>query len=669
MVKTTSATNIFTKSIKTKLIIFSCLILTISIGIAGFLNLRSSQSALNEKIEENMIANAEAAAEGIGKEVSAMKAIVEFIAKDEKLKTGDLNIVGMRLKDLKKSMPQIETLFFVDLNGKYIAADGTAGTVAEREYFKEILQKKETVVSGDPVESKVSGKLVSVVITPIKGNQNQIVGYSAASMQINAITSYVLNRKFGNGGYTYAFGKSGDFFIHPDEKVAMKDNILSDDKSSELIALAKTALDGKKAAGSYEFKGNMKYAGCSPVPGTSWVVGTSMPKDEALAQIDDIRNQAVFIVIIAVLLGGICMYFIAARMINPIIGLVAAAHKMADGDLTQSVIVASDDEVGQLSVAFNEMGANLKSLIQHVQKNAEHVAASSEELTASAEQSAEAINHVADTIGDVAEGTETQAKAAESTSTVVEQMTAGIQQIAANSSKVSDASTKTASAAQDGKKAVTAAISQMSSIEKSVTQSAEVVMKLGERSNEIGQIVDTISGIASQTNLLALNAAIEAARAGDQGRGFAVVAEEVRKLAEQSQEAAKQIASLIGEIQSDTGSAVTVMSNGTNEVKVGIEVVNNAGESFEEIVVMINQMGLEIQEISAAIQQMASGSEQILTSVRDIDHISKNIAEKTQTVSAATEEQAASMEEIATSSQALSKLAEELQAAAEKFRV
>ncbi|MBP2630450.1 MAG: mcpB 2 [Firmicutes bacterium] len=669
MFKTILATNIFTKSIKTKLIIFSCLILTISIGIASFLNLRSSQSALSEKIEENMIANAEAAAEGIGKEVSAMKAIVEFIAKDDKLKTGDVNSIGVRLKELKKSMSQVETLFFVDLNGKYIDSSGISGTVAEREYFKEILQKKETVVSGDPVESKASGKLVSVVITPIKGNQNQIVGYSAASMQINAITSYVLNRKFGNGGYTYAFGKSGDFFIHPDEKVALKDNILSDDKSPELVALAKTALGGKKAVSSYEFKGNTKYAGCAPVPGTSWVVGTSISKDEALAKINDIRNQAILIAVIAVVLGGALMYFIAARMINPIISLVGVAHKMADGDLTQSVKVASEDEVGQLAVAFNEMGGSLKILIQQVQKNAEQVAASSEELTASAEQSAEAISHVAMTIGDVAADAGNQAQEVESTSSVVEQMSAGIQQIATNSSKVSDASNKTANAAQDGKKAVSAAISQMGSIEKSVASSAAVVMKLGERSNEIGQIVDTISGIASQTNLLALNAAIEAARAGEQGRGFAVVAEEVRKLAEQSQDAAKKIASLIGEIQSDTGSAVTVMNNGTNEVKVGIEVVNNAGQAFEEIVVMISQMGMQIQEILEAIQQMASGSEQIVTSVRSIDQISKDIAGKTQTVSAASEEQSASMEEIATSSQALSKLAEQLQSAATKFRV
>ncbi len=212
-------------------------------------------------------------------------------------------------------------------------------------------------------------------------------------------------------------------------------------------------------------------------------------------------------------------------------------------------------------------------------------------------------------------------------------------------------------------------MSQMASIEKTVSSSAQVVTKLGERSKEIGQIVDTISGIAGQTNLLALNAAIEAARAGEQGRGFAVVAEEVRKLAEQSQEAAKEIAILISEIQSETDKAVVAMSDGTREVKVGAEVVNSAGQSFKEIVLLVNEESAQIKEISAAIQQMAAGSQQIVASAHDIDRISKDAAAQTQTVSAATEEQSASMEEIAASSQALAKMAEELQTAVRKFTI
>ena len=213
------------------------------------------------------------------------------------------------------------------------------------------------------------------------------------------------------------------------------------------------------------------------------------------------------------------------------------------------------------------------------------------------------------------------------------------------------------------------AVVQMAHIEQTVIASAQVVAKLGDRSKEIGQIVDTISGIAGQTNLLALNAAIEAARAGEQGRGFAVVAEEVRKLAEQSQEAAKQIATLIGEIQSETDQAVVAMNNGTREVKLGAEVVNASGQSFQEITGLVMQVSGQVKEISAAIEQMASGSQQIVESVKQIDELSKTASGEAQTVSAATEEQSASMEEIASSSQALANLAQNLRQAVSKFQI
>ncbi|WP_248683545.1 methyl-accepting chemotaxis protein [Sporomusa ovata] len=363
-------------------------------------------------------------------------------------------------------------------------------------------------------------------------------------------------------------------------------------------------------------------------------------------------------------------WWVATIISKPLTAVVANVQEISNGNLNvQDIGFDSKDEVGQLTKAVNSMAENLRILIKNVAQTAEQLAASSEQLTASAEQSAQAATQVASTIAEVASGAEKQSKAIDDTSSTINHLSANVQQAAADSSVVASNTNKTAETAQNGLGAIAKANEQMSSIEKTVNNSAIVVAKLGERSKEIGQIVDVISGIAGQTNLLALNAAIEAARAGEQGRGFAVVAEEVRKLAEQSQEAAKQIAGLIGEIQLETDSAVATMTDGTKEVKRGTEVVTLAGQSFDNIASLVMGVSEQVKEISTNMQQMATGSQHIVLAVNKIDTISREALGHTQTVSAATEEQSASMEEIAASSQSLAKMAEKLQHEIRKFKI
>jgi methyl-accepting chemotaxis protein len=221
----------------------------------------------------------------------------------------------------------------------------------------------------------------------------------------------------------------------------------------------------------------------------------------------------------------------------------------------------------------------------------------------------------------------------------------------------------------EGNKAVDTAISQMTSIRQTVDNSAKVVAELGESSKEIGQIVETISGIASQTNLLALNAAIEAARAGEQGRGFAVVAEEVRKLAEQSQEASNQITRLISDIQNKTYDAVIAMDGGTKEVRQGTEIVDQAGRAFKEIDGHVKEVASLAQGMANGLTKLAENSQVVLEAVEETKGISEKISSQAQDISAASQEESASMDEIAASSQHLAQVAEQLQLIVAKFKI
>ena len=230
------------------------------------------------------------------------------------------------------------------------------------------------------------------------------------------------------------------------------------------------------------------------------------------------------------------------------------------------------------------------------------------------------------------------------------------------------AAQEAAGKARSGSTVVGSSVKQIQSVEETVTTTAELVDKLGTRSQEIGAIVDTISNLAGQTNLLALNAAIEAARAGEQGRGFAVVAEEVRKLAEQSAEAAQQIASLIGAIQKDTAQAVSSMTAGREAVAQGAQSVEGLHLVFEEISGLVEEVSGKINDMANGVSQVARQADGISGQMQEIDRGSAKVSDNMQSISAATEQQSASAQEIAAASDALAKQAQEVQESLQKFR-
>lgn len=384
------------------------------------------------------------------------------------------------------------------------------------------------------------------------------------------------------------------------------------------------------------------------------------------------KNARTFIMIssLLTLILGLLIAIIISRVITkPIKAISEGTRAIADGDLTQKVEVKTNDEIGDLARIFNKMSDDLRTMIDKITDTSSNLGAASEELLSSSEETTASSRQVADTIAQLASGASNQSIAVEETSTIMEELSASTQQVAGNVDIVSKSSIRASEAASDGLVQVEDAINKIKQVQKVSVETVQAVTRLGKKSEEIDQIVEVIKNIADQTNLLALNAAIEAARAGEHGRGFAVVAEEVRKLAEQSGESAKQIASLVENIQLETKTAINIMERSTAEVNGGVEAVNVTGSSFNIIVKEIDSMVNEIQSVAIAAKEMAQGSDKVVHLIESISVAAEETASNSEEVAAAAEEQTASMESVSNAAEDLTNLGVELQNLVSRFKL
>jgi len=390
--------------------------------------------------------------------------------------------------------------------------------------------------------------------------------------------------------------------------------------------------------------------------------------NEANATYARVRTTMIIVLALVLLITiGVVAYLM--REIKSGVNAVLKGAKEGEArNLAYRIPVDRSDEFGHIAASFNHMFDAFRDMTKEIQASADIVDQSAIQLTETAEQSAEATQSIAQSITEVAGSTQEQMDYVTKTKEEVDAFSEGVDKSLATMNTICRHVEVTTQMTQEGGKLVQATVEQMHSIADTVEHSSAVIEKLGERSKEIGAIIDTISGIAEQTNLLALNAAIEAARAGEHGRGFSVVAEEVRKLAEESQGAATKISDLIAAIQKETGAAVSAMETGRAEAEKGRANVQSTGEGFKAIMERIEGIHSDTQLIMGTIQDIDESGKKIVGYTDNIHGSSQKISSSTETVSAAAEEQSAGMEEIAASSRQLAEQAQKLKDALSKFR-
>ena len=383
----------------------------------------------------------------------------------------------------------------------------------------------------------------------------------------------------------------------------------------------------------------------------------------------EVKTTTLIALVIVVILSVITLVLLLRSIKRSVDTILDGARHIAGGDLRSKIELDGDDEFAHIAHQFNTMVESMQKMIRKIKTTATDVAGSSEELTANANQSAQVTQSVAQSITEVAEAAEKQVDIVHKSHETVEEFQKGLEEAITNQRHAREQTQATAEKAAEGNAFVQSTVEQMNSIAQTVQQTSEIVSKLGERSKESGNIVEIISNISGQTNLLALNAAIAAARAGEHGRGFAVVAEEVRKLAEESQNASQQISELIRSIQDETDQAVASMEEGRREAEKGKENVTATGESFSEILQMVEDVKKASLVVSDHVLHLRENMGTIINGMTEVDASAKGIGSESQNVSAATEEQAAGMEEIASSSRSLAHMANDLQTETDQFKV
>ncbi|MDA2384385.1 methyl-accepting chemotaxis protein [Bacillus cereus] len=376
-------------------------------------------------------------------------------------------------------------------------------------------------------------------------------------------------------------------------------------------------------------------------------------REQSIEKIDQsalLIEYVIFLsLVVCIVVAIILAWWFSGKLVKPIQQIDTKLKELAsqEGDLTARLQVNSNDEIGAIATSFNKMLEHLQHIINRVQKTSVEVQTASENMLEKTNTSREATLRVQSSMSNLNASIQSQTSSMEESSTAMDDMAVSVQRIAESASSVAELAVATSEHASDGSTVIQKSVSQMTTIHEAVNATSEVVERLITHTKYIDTAVQSISNIAEQTNLLALNASIEAARAGEQGKGFAVVADEVRKLAEQSKTAATDINQLLHQIQNDTETASSMMSQGRSEAFEGINVIREAGTSFTTIVEQVNKVSTQMQDISATAEEMAASAEEMNASLNNIASISTEVSSETAATAQSAEQKVIVMNEMA----------------------
>jgi methyl-accepting chemotaxis protein len=654
----------------TKLLIGGLLAVAIPIIVIGIVSVyQATESTFKDKKEDmTVISESLAGALEIGmheqlftiKNISYSNSIIaaaEKVAKEGEAKSRqEMALAEKELIKIKKSEgDRLSSTNLVGGNGIFLVSSDIKtfkGTnVSKREYFTKALNGTPNV--GSVVVSVATGRVVCTSASPIYSSTGKdITGVVLMSLELKFFSDIFDKMKIGKTGFAYIVDKNGSYITHPVKDKILKENI---SQIKGLEAVAELVKQGKSGMTEYTLEGIREVAAVSPVPITGWSVVSTLPVEELYVAARFTRNLIITIGIIFLLLASGFFYFFARSLTLPLVNVVEAAQKIAGGDLAVEVTSeARQDEIGSLARAFTLMIQSLREKAQIAEK----IAASDLTVKVTPLSDADTLGNAFATmveklrsqIQGVIEGVNVLASAGSEIMASVSQLTSGAAETATSVSEttttveevkqtadvtnqkakhVSELGQRTLEISRTGLKSIEDTVNGMNRIREQMESIADMVVRLSEQSQAIGEIIATVNDIAEQSNLLAVNASIEAAKAGEQGKGFAVVAQEIRSLAAQSKQATTQVRNILFDVQKAIGSAVMATERGSKAVEEGVKLSTQAGESIDVLAESVTEATNAAIQIAASSQQQLVGMDQVVSAMENIRESSIQMASST----------------------------------------